>query len=239
MPNSQAALTIEGLWIGASGAFSLVLAGDYETVTIRHSTLDPGGTDAQGNPVAPLPLIIAGQVEHLVIARSIIAPIRLDGGSVKQLTVSDSIIQSLTPPGPAVALPNARLDIRRTTVFGAVSGGRLDASEALFTGLVEIADTQDGCFRFSAALTGSRVPHPYQSHFIKDVEHFFTSRRFGRPGYAQLSQSAPPGLLTGAENGSEIGAFSSLLNPVRLDGLRAKVEEYMPFGLIPVFIFET
>ena len=41
------------------------------------------------------------------------------------------------------------------------------------------------------------------------------------------------------ENGSEIGAFSSLLNPIRLDGLRAKVDEYMPFGLIPVFVFET
>ena len=69
--------------------------------------------------------------------------------------------------------------------------------------------------------------------------HFFTSRRFGHPGYAQLSQTAPQGLLTGAENRSEIGAFNSLLNPVRLDGLCAKVAEYMPFGLIPVFLFAT
>jgi hypothetical protein len=54
-----------------------------------------------------------------------------------------------------------------------------------------------------------------------------------------LSQSAPAGLLTGAENGSEIGAFSSLIAPIRLDGLRAKVDEYMPFGLIPVFVCQT
>ena len=86
---------------------------------------------------------------------------------------------------------------------------------------------------------GSRAPHPYRSHFIDDVAHFFTSRKFGQPGYAQLSESAPLGLLSGAENGSEIGAFSSLLNPIRLDGLRAKADEYMPFGLIPVFVFET
>ena len=93
--------------------------------------------------------------------------------------------------------------------------------------------------RFGAALKGSRTPHPYRSHFIDDVAHLFTSRKFGQPGYAQLSESAPLGLLTGARNGSEIGAFSSLLNPIRLDGLRAKADEYMPFGLIPVFVFET
>jgi hypothetical protein len=47
------------------------------------------------------------------------------------------------------------------------------------------------------------------------------------------------GLLQGAENGSEIGAFSHLFNPVKLDSLRVKVVEYMPFGLIPFFIYET
>jgi hypothetical protein len=239
VPNSNAFLIIEGLWIGASGNFSVVLAGDYESVTIRHSTLDPGGTNAQGNPIAPVAIVITGHVEDLIIDHSITAPIRVSGGSVKRLTVSDSIIQSINPLVAAIPLPNSQLDIQRSTVFGAVNGDRLYASEALFTGLVDIADTQDGCFRFSAALTGSRVPHPYESHFIKNVAHYFTSKHFGHPGYAQLSRSATPGLLAGAENGSEIGAFSSMLNPIRLDGLRAKVDEYMPFGLIPVFLFET
>ena len=44
---------------------------------------------------------------------------------------------------------------------------------------------------------------------------------------------------TGAETGSEIGAFSSLINPIKLDSLKIKVAEYMPFGLIPIFINET
>ena len=46
-------------------------------------------------------------------------------------------------------------------------------------------------------------------------------------------------LQRGAENGSEIGAFSSLLNPIKFDSLRAKVDEFAPFGLLPVYVFET
>jgi hypothetical protein len=131
------------------------------------------------------------------------------------------------------------VELRRVTVFGPVDVHRLDASEALITGVADVTDTQAGCFRFSAAPVGSRLPRPYESHVLADAVHVFTARDFGDPGYAQLSQSAPPELTRGAENGAEIGAFNGLLNPIKLDGLRAKVEEYLPFGLIPIFVPET
>jgi len=84
-----------------------------------------------------------------------------------------------------------------------------------------------------------RLPRQYESHKIKDIDHYFTSWRFGDPGYAQLSKTIPLEICRGAENGSEIGAFNNLYNPIKLESLKAKVDEYMPFGLIPVYISET
>ena len=233
--NQNAALTIDGLWLGAARAFSLVLNGDYETVILRHTTLDPGGFDWDGRVIHPLRLQIAGNVRNLIIDRCITGPIEATG-LLERITIQDSIVQS---GATAIDLPNTHADIFRATIFGAVNLERLNASEALIAGPASVTDTQHGCFRFGAALTGSRIPHPYESHFIGDVGNYFTSRRFGDPGYAQLSAGAPQSLLSGAENGSEIGAFSSLFNPIRFAGLRAKVDEYLPFGLIPLFIYET
>lgn len=237
--NLNSTLTLEGLWVGAAGNFAVVLRGDYERVTINHSTLDPGGEDAQGNAVAPVALVVEGRVEELVVKNSIISAVRAQGaGVVVKFSACDSIIQSAAG-AVAVDLPAAEVELCRVTVFGGVNVNRLHASEALITELVDVTDTQNGCFRFSAAPAGSRVPRAYESHLLEGFEHFFTSRRFGRPGYAQLSEAAPAGLLRGAEDGSEIGAFSRLLNPVKLDSLRAKIEEFAPFGLIPLFVFET
>ena len=68
---------------------------------------------------------------------------------------------------------------------------------------------------------------------------FFASRRFGDPGYAQLGKTAPQSIIRGAENRSEIGAFGGLLNPIKLDDLKTKGNEFVPFGLIAQYINET
>lgn len=238
-PNTESTLLLEGLWVGASGAFGIVLVGDYERVVIRHATLDPGGLDAQGAAISPVDIVIRADVEELVIENSIVAAVRLGaGGLLTRLVIRDSILQS---SASAMLLPLAatHLKMERVTVFGGIDVNRLYASEALITATVDVTNTQDGCFRFSAALPGSRVPHPYESHFLADTNHFFVSRRFGHPGYAVLSDAAPIVLHQGAENGSEIGAYSGLINPIKLHSVEAKVEEFAPFGLIPAFVLET
>jgi len=62
--------------------------------------------------------------------------------------------------------------------------------------------------------------------------------RFGDPGYAQLSRLVPDAVLRGAESSSEMGAFSFLLNPIRLASILAKVDEFGPVGMLAQYIFE-
>lgn len=249
-PLDDSTLVLDGLWIGADDPVDLILRGDYERVVLRHVTLDPGGErreGAVGDELPAISLVIEGEVERLEIEASITGPIRTrvqagkdHKGVIEELQVRDSILQSPQPGTPAIDLDRGEVTLERVTVLGALGVHRLRlATETLVTGFAAVADVQTGCFRFSAAPAGSRLPRPYESHVLLDAEHLFTSRRFGHPGYAQLSQTAPVGLRRGAEDGSEIGAFSRLRNSNKLDSLEAKVQEFLPFGLFPLYLRET
>ena len=104
-----------------------------------------------------------------------------------------------------------------------------------------VEDQQTGCFRFSAAATDSRTPHPYESHFFDDGLPFgtFVSRRFGDAGYAQLSEIAPADVREGGEDGVEMGAFKAALDPIKRADLAAKLREFMPLTVIVQQIIET
>lgn len=65
----------------------------------------------------------------------------------------------------------------------------------------------------------------------------FTSTRYGMPGYGQLHASCPEQIRTGAEDGSEMGAFYHLKQPQREANLRAALDEYLRFGLEPRIIY--
>ncbi len=67
----------------------------------------------------------------------------------------------------------------------------------------------------------------------------FTSTRYGQAAYAQLSLKCPGPIRTGAEDGSEMGAFSFLKQPQREANLRSSLDEYLRFGLNAGLIFVT
>jgi hypothetical protein len=67
----------------------------------------------------------------------------------------------------------------------------------------------------------------------------FTTQRYGQPAYAQLHLGAPREIRTGAEDGSEMGAFSHLKHPERESNLRIRLQEYLPFGLDAGIIYVT
>ena len=67
----------------------------------------------------------------------------------------------------------------------------------------------------------------------------FTSRRFGRPAYAQLRTSAPREIRAGADDESEMGAFHLVYAPQRETNLRIRLEEYLRFSLEAGAFLET
>jgi hypothetical protein len=58
-----------------------------------------------------------------------------------------------------------------------------------------------------------------------------TSARYGGPAYCQLSVRSAPEILRGADDESELGAFHDLYLPQREAHLRARLDEYLRFGL--------
>jgi hypothetical protein len=67
----------------------------------------------------------------------------------------------------------------------------------------------------------------------------FTDVHYGLPGYAQLSAACLQQIQTGAQDGSEMGAFCFLKQPQRVTSLRVRIKESLPFGLEPGLIYVT
>jgi hypothetical protein len=136
----------------------------YEQVTLRYCTLDPGGLDTDGTSIAPVSLLIRGYVETLVIDRCVLGGIRLEStGTVENVIITDSIVQSTQAGVNALDIGTGTTEMARVTIFGRIDVLRLYATDCLVAGVVDVTDTQDGCFRFSAAGPGSRLPHPYET----------------------------------------------------------------------------
>ncbi|WP_068076546.1 hypothetical protein [Novosphingobium lentum] len=261
-------LVLQGVWL--QGA-DIVLRGVFDTVHLRLMTLDPGTQGRSGAPfdtaidgmaLAPVTLWIEGEVQDLVLERSITGPIRARGnGFVERLSASDSIIQSIAvPPAPSAApslapslvpvVPaiegtSGEVSLARCTVLGPIAVHRLSATECIMDDVATVEDTQHGCVRFSAYADGSVLHAPYRSVRVPPHGPLFRSRRFGDPDYARLYRLADhaiiapadgDSILGGAENESEMGAFKTENIPLRKRGLAAKYEEYAPLGIYPVWI---
>ena len=243
-PGTNARLLLDGLWIAAqgNGKFKLIIRGAFECVTIRHCTFDPGGDkNALGETLFPVELVVEGSIETFCIESSILGPVSITAPGLieDKVIIRNSIVQSVDNTQPAVQIDSGFLEMEYVTVFGELETHRLYASGVIITGVATVTDNQTGCFRFSAAPAPpvSQLPRPYESFlFGASQDHWFGSRRFGQPAYGQITETAPQPLRDGAENTSEMGAFNSLLNPLKKQGLKTKIEEYMPFGLIPSFI---
>jgi hypothetical protein len=190
--------------------------------------------------------------ESLTIRDSIVQAPVVDGDLRPAIAANDAG----TRPGPPTTL-------ERVTIWGEVFVKELTlASEVIFNSPVKVQQRQTGCVRFSYVPRRSQVPRCYRcqpdlaleertKELGKDLSGAeqllirsrmrptFTSTRYGDPYYAQLGHACADGIYTGAEDGSEMGAFSSLQQPQRATNLRIRLEEYLPFGLEAGLIYAT
>lgn len=83
--------------------------------------------------------------------------------------------------------------------------------------------------------TGIPLPAGWEAAIENEVALWlvptFQTDRYGRPDFAQLRLSCPVQIRTGAEDGSEMGAFCVLKQPQREANLRIRLDEYLPVGL--------
>jgi hypothetical protein len=148
----------------------------------------------------------------------------------------------------ALAVADATVELARVSVLGPVALHNLSASDSILAGFAVIDDVQDGCIRFSAITSGSRVARQYMSLQIAAGAAIFTSDAFGNPGYGQLLESADQAIVAGSagatlsaggESGSQMGAFSGEQSPIKEQALLIKYAEYLPLGLTPVLAHVT
>lgn len=254
---SPGELYIDGLLMEGTltvlGGAQITPGGHLGKLSLSHATLAPSGslTVAAGDPES------SNNALTVDLYRSMCGPITLNA-SVVALNAIDSILAS-GPAGdggaPSITAPGSSVNVQSATVFGTVSGRIVETGNSIFTGTVTAQRRQTGCVRFSYLPPGSETAQRYhcqpdlaiagvkgaaaQAAIEARVIPQFTSTDFGQPAYAQLSLRCAGEITTGAEDASEMGAFSFLQQPQRRANLLAALDEYLRFGLEAGMIEET
>jgi len=234
------ALRLNGLFVSGA-ALEIEDASRVKQVELIACTFDPNAKDVAlvaGQGIAPKP------IAQISLCRCIAGGLQL-GRGVAELVVSDSILDRKDKVAIGdLAGGEAHLlaHFERATIWGTADVHQLYGSECLLVDVFNVSDQQAGCLRYSRYQVGSRLPRRFQcvpadnDLAANPVTPAFNSRRFGRPDYAQLHRACPAALLSGAENGSETGAFLGALTALREKNLGVKLEEYLPVGLTPALI---
>ncbi|MGD0603211.1 MAG: hypothetical protein ABSA53_06375 [Streptosporangiaceae bacterium] len=243
-------VTLDGLLITGR---SVQVQGPLGRLLITDCTLVPGwsvdadcGCEHPGQPS----LELTDTTACVQVRRSILGPIRVIRDEVhddpSQLFVEDSVLDALGPGGFALAgaemgvadakSADVTLAMRRSTVLGRLRPHAIATVEnSIVTGLLEVTRRQQGCVRFCWIAPGSRTPQAFHCEPAPGADPRldaprFTSDRYGTPGYAQLSLDAPAQIVSGADDGAEMGVYHDLFQPQRLANLALRLADYTPAG---------
>jgi hypothetical protein len=162
----------------------------------------------------------------------------LDSGAGVELGVGSLTLGGVDPLDTSDVPPHGCTVVGKvhavllTLVSDSIFWAGLGQADAWTTGL--IADRkQEGCVRFSFLPAGAKTPRRFEciERSIAGPQPIFLAFRYGRPSYMKLLNSTPDVVRRGADDGGEMGAFHSVLAPLRETDLRVRMQEYMPVGL--------
>jgi hypothetical protein len=201
---------------------------------------------------APSVVVEAPDLE-LRIDRSIVGALRVvEGASAR---VAGSIVDATADTGVAYAALDGdgaagALRVENSTVIGRVHATMLTLASntifaarlpdgvdaALWPAAVQVKRRQEGCVRFSHVPLGAIVPrrfHCQPAHAADAARMYplFESMQYGEPAYCQLAALCAKEIRQGADDESEMGVFHDLMQPQREARLRARLEEFLRFGL--------
>ncbi|MEU4421719.1 hypothetical protein AB0F81_13930 [Actinoplanes sp. NPDC024001] len=228
-------VVLDGLLITGRG---VSVTGVLGALTLRHTTLVPGwAIEPECRPAHPQEpsLVLENTTACVQAERSILGTILVIADEVRTdplpIHLTDSVLDATGRDREALSAPDCRhahaiLHVHRSTVIGEVHTHAVRIGEnSIFDGLMHVARRGIGCLRFSAVPAGSRTPPRYRCPADRPR---FTSVDYGTPAYLQLAADCPPAIARGAEDGSEMGVYHDLYQPMRADGLTARLAEFSP-----------
>ncbi|HEY6890361.1 MAG TPA: hypothetical protein VI300_21330, partial [Solirubrobacter sp.] len=227
------ALVLDGLLIEGSVT---VEPGSLGSLRVAHCTIADGPAAESAAELR----VGEGNVGLTVdVERTICGPIAVDP-SAHLLSLRDSIVDGHGAPaltGPAVA-------IERSTILGSAAVRSIQASNAIFAGVLDVERRQTGCLRYSYLPIASRGPRRFRCQPTGEADAVrvvpaFTSVTSGDPGYGQLAADCPPEISRGADDEGEMGAFNFVQAAHRMANLRARLDEYLRVGLEAGTFFVT
>jgi hypothetical protein len=248
-PPSAGQLLISGTWL----AGQLLVTGAACMVQVADSTLVPGRgllADAEPLSAGDPSIVVTAEGTSLVLNRAISGPIAADPSGTTR--ICNSIIDATSPfyvayAGADLASAGADLHVEDSTIIGKVRTRTVTlASNTIFYARLGRQDPwpaaiwasrqQEGCVRFCVLPFDSITPRrhhclPPDQASEPALEPCFIALRYGDPSYALLSGDTPLAIWTGADNGSQIGAYFQTQETEAVTNVQLRAPEYLPASL--------
>jgi hypothetical protein len=235
-------------------AGAVLAESDGVSISLQDCTLVPGkGLARDGLPVEPeAPSVVLGAAgSTLILDRCISGPLLVDAAASARVTncVVDAMARwRVAYAGPDGTGEGGSLHVEDSTIIGKVRTHLLPlASNTIFLARRPLHDgwqaaiwctrRQSGCMRFCFVPSDAITPRQYRclpgtDTALEDaLAPQFISLRYGSPSYALLSGDCPVAVWQGADEGGAIGVYQLLYETQGFGNVRARLDEYLPFGL--------